>query len=190
MDTSQTIQIPLGEYLDLKEIEKHGQSIKFEHIAYHTQQGETGHSTPGISWHLPHHDADLERQLCSQISALIIRNRSLSSLLKKLLVFDFSFMTRAEFRAWQKRASAAILEDFMKEEFVITSGEDEVYEKQRDEIAKLKTLLKSIAEQSQLVLDKPKYTLSEDHCNGIRTALGNILQKPAAEESSKIGELL
>jgi hypothetical protein len=92
-------------------------------------------------------------------------------------------MTRAEFRAWQKRIHASDLEDFMKEEFVTTDGENEVYEKQQNEITELKALLKSIAEQSQLVLDKPKYKLSEDHCNGIRTALGDIFQKPAAEES-------
>jgi hypothetical protein len=182
MDETQNIQIPLGEYLALKELEKKGQSIKFERVVHHTQRGEAGHTTSSISWHLPHGDADLERQLSSQISTLITHNRSLFSLLKEL-VSDFSSMTRAEFRAWQKRIHASDLEDFMKEEFVTTDGENEVYEKQQNEITELKALLKSIAEQSQLVLDKPKYKLSEDHCNGIRTALGDIFQKPAAEES-------
>jgi len=185
MDKSQTIQIPLGEYLDLKEIEKNGQNIKFEHTVYHTQRGETGHTTSGISWHLPHDDADLERQLSSQISALITHNRSLFSLLKEL-VSDFSSMTRADFKKWQKRANASNLEDFMKEEYVVTGGEDEVYKKQQEEITELKALLKSIAEQSQLALDKSKYKLSEDHCDGIRTALGDIFQKTATEESPKV----
>ena len=176
MDVSQTIRIPLGEYLELKEIEKHGQDIKFEHTVYHTQRGQAGHTTSGISWHLPHDDADLERTLSSTISSLITQNRSIYSLLKEL-VSNFSTMTRTEVKKWQKRASAVDLDTFMKEEFVVESGSDEVYKKQQDEITELKELLRSIAEQSQLVLDKPRYKLSEEHCDGIRTTLGDVFPK-------------
>lgn len=187
MDESQNIQIPLGEYLALKELEKKGQSIKYEQTVYHTQKGQAGHTTSGISWHLPgdSDEDDLARTLCSDISSLITQNKALHSMIEGF-VTDVYNMNWKELRKWQKSIGGdSKLQDFIKEEFVVAGGADAIYKKQNEEILELKALLLSIAQQSQMALDKPKYRLSEEHIKGIREIIGEVKKDEKPVEGEK-----
>jgi hypothetical protein len=186
MDETQNIQIPLGEYLALKELEKKGQSIKYEQTVYHNQKGQLGYTTSSISWHLPGDDdeTDLVRSLCSDISSLITQNKTLNSILEDL-VTDVYNMNWKELRKWQHKVGVDTkLADFIKEEYIVTGETDDVYKKQQEEIDELKALVRSIASQSQMALDKPKYKLSEEHIKGIREVVGDIKAEEKADDTS------